>query len=401
MAAEHKAGTNTVTAILLGSILAWGILTLWVPARWARSIFEIALFALAAVTIIRRAWRGRGIGVHPIGVLLAVVTTWGVLQVAAGQTVYAWATWQAVLQWLASLVAFCLALEATRDARVRLWFLTAAVVFGCLLAVAATLGLITSPGRVFWLFPTGLDTAAVGPFLYKNQYAAFIEVVLPIALAQAIWDRRRSIGYVLVAAALFASVVAAGSRAGAILCLLEILLLPLIAWRRHRISGASLAKVAVLSLAAAVLLTAVVGWSMIWRRFEEPNPYSLRAELVQSSVEMTRDRPWFGFGLGTWSTVYPGYAHFDDGLFVNQAHNDWIQWAAEGGIPFALLLAVVAAASLPPAVRFLWGIGVPVVFLHGLVDYPMQQRPALAAFFFAMLGVLMAEAADRRCRPAP
>jgi hypothetical protein len=30
------------------------------------------------------------------------------------------------------------------------------------------------------------------------------------------------------------------------------------------------------------------------------------------------------------------------------------------------------------------------VFAHGLIDYPMQQRPALAAFFFAMIGALAA-----------
>jgi hypothetical protein len=33
------------------------------------------------------------------------------------------------------------------------------------------------------------------------------------------------------------------------------------------------------------------------------------------------------------------------------------------------------------------------VWLHALVDYPMQQRPALAAFFFALLGTLAATAA--------
>src|SRR5579863_5860044 len=40
--------------MLLAAILAFGILTLWVPARWALSVFQIALFALAAVRIVRR-----------------------------------------------------------------------------------------------------------------------------------------------------------------------------------------------------------------------------------------------------------------------------------------------------------------------------------------------------------
>jgi len=101
-------------------------------------------------------------------------------------------------------------------------------------------------------------------------------------------------------------------------------------------------------------------------------------------------RPLTGFGLGTWSEVYPGYARFDDGLFANQAHNDWAQWAAEGGVPFLLLMLGVAGGAIRPAFRSLWGLGVFAVFLHCWVDYPMQQRPALAAFFFAMLGILAA-----------
>jgi hypothetical protein len=41
------------------------------------------------------------------------------------------------------------------------------------------------------------------------------------------------------------------------------------------------------------------------------------------------------------------------------------------------------------------------VFVHSWVDYPMQQRPALAAFFFAMLGILMAyRSAERPSRSA-
>ena len=71
---------------------------------------------------------------------------------------------------------------------------------------------------------------------------------------------------------------------------------------------------------------------------------------------------------------------------MNQAHNDWLQWAAEGGIPMLILMLFVVARSAGPAIRSLWGIGILAVFVHALVDYPFGQRPALAAFFFALLG---------------
>jgi O-antigen ligase len=212
--------------------------------------------------------------------------------------------------------------------------------------------------------------------------------VLPLAIVQAILDRRRSVLYVIVAATLFASVVAGGSRAGSIICLTEIVLTPMVAYHGRLINGRMLARVLAGCVTTVILMTAVVGWETIWNRLQEPNPYSLRWELVRSSLEMIRERPVAGFGLGTWSDAYPAHAHFDDGHFVNQAHNDWVQWAAEGGVPFFLIMLAIVVLSVRPAVKSLWGIGVLAVFVHCLVDYPMQQRPALAAFFFALLGTV-------------
>ena len=66
-----------------------------------------------------------------------------------------------------------------------------------------------------------------------------------------------------------------------------------------------------------------------------------------------------------------------------------LPYIAVAMISFVLLVILaIALWSVPPAVQSLWGIGMLAVFLHCLVDYPMQQRPALAAFFFAMLGCI-------------
>ena len=54
-------------------------------------------------------------------------------------------------------------------------------------------------------------------------------------------------------------------------------------------------------------------------------------------------------------------------------------------------MLAIAVWAVRPAVRSLWGIGMLAVFAHCLVDYPMQQRPALATFFFVLLGTLPAE----------
>jgi O-antigen ligase len=110
---------------------------------------------------------------------------------------------------------------------------------------------------------------------------------------------------------------------------------------------------------------------------------------------MVRDRPWMGSGLGTWPIVFPRYAAFDSGLVMPAAHNDWLQWAAEGGLPFALLLGIFAALLWKPAVQSIFGIGTIAFLLHALVDFPMQLRPALAAWFFAIAGTAAAWRTDR------
>jgi O-antigen ligase len=364
--------------------LWFGILTLGVEARWALAAFDLALFALAAALVLGRRFAVR---LHPVAVLLAAAAAWGCAQFAFGSSVDPQRTLEAALGWLTNCVAFSLALSLTSHRAQRQRFLTAQLVFALLLSIGAVVDFFT--------------ISRLGPFAYRNQFAAYIESILGLAIAASIWDRRRPWVWALAGAALFASVVAAGSRAGSILCLVELIALPLAAFVRGWIPGRSLVRVAVLSVAAAAALVAVVGWETIWRRLQEPNPYALRADLVRSSLDMARERPLLGFGLGAWSAAYPGYARFDDGSFVNQAHNDWIQWADEGGVPLLAAMLAIAAMLARPAARSLWGLGLMAVFVHALVDYPFQQRPALAAFFFAMAGALAAEVTSSPERSSP
>jgi O-antigen ligase len=88
---------------------------------------------------------------------------------------------------------------------------------------------------------------------------------------------------------------------------------------------------------------------------------------------MAPEHPISGFGLGTYPIVYPAYARFDSGRFVNHAHNDWAEWAVEGGIPLLFAMGALAFANVGPSLRSGWGIGLLAVFAHALVDYPFQR----------------------------
>ncbi len=370
------------------TLLFLGILTLWVPGFWAVGLFRVAVFSLALGWSLLVAFKSVPVHVAlPLWPLAAAVC-WPLVQLAAGTTIYRWETWNSLWSWMAVFVCFFLALQLTSSANRLRRFLQAVVWFSFLLSGMSLLQMFTSGGKIFWMFPSGYTDHVLGPFVYQNQYAAFIELTLPVALFFAVFSKTDRMVYSLMSAVMMGSVVASASRAGTLLVVIEGLAVPVAAWRMRllsgRAAGAVLLKISALLAVAAV----VVGAAAVWNRFLLSDPYFLRREVLNSAMQMVRDRPVMGFGLGTWATAYPGYAIFDPGAVINQAHNDWMQWAVEGGLPFFALMLTFAALLLRPAFRSVWGLGVIAVLLHCLVDYPLQQRPALAAFFFAVAGAV-------------
>jgi O-antigen ligase len=153
--------------------------------------------------------------------------------------------------------------------------------------------------------------------------------------------------------------------------------------REAKVVGAVLAGLALLAGVAA----AIAGTDQIRARFDEKNPYEVRRQLFDSTLKLIAERPGMGYGMGTWRAVYPRAATFDSALLANEAHNDWAQWASDGGVPFALLMAALTIWIARPAVTSIWGMGVLSVMLHSYVDYPIRE-PALAFLWFTMAGAV-------------
>jgi O-antigen ligase len=174
----------------------------------------------------------------------------------------------------------------------------------------------------------------------------------------------------------------------------ELIVVPGLAWTRSYFSRGKMRMTTGIWL-LVFIFTAVVGWTVLWNRFQDPDPLKGRREILAASLKMVRAKPYFGFGLGNYQNAYPKFATVDFGSIVNHAHNDWVEWAAEGGIPFSLLVLCIAAWSVPKAVKSLWGIGVLMVFVHSVVDFPLQD-PVLELWLFVLLGVLAAENSAQR-----
>jgi O-antigen ligase len=372
-------------AIILLTIVA-GTLVLWIRARWTTTIPEVSLCALAAawclLFITRRNRARTSFALIPV----AGVIVWAGFQLLIGSTIYAWQTRMAILYWSANFAALFTGLQSFSDTLLRARFLRALLVFGFVICIFSTLQGMTTDARIFWLFQSDYKGFYIfGPFPYHNHYAAFIELLLPIALYNALTDRAGRFFYVLVAATMYASVIAAASRAGFALTTAEIIVVPAVTMRRWKISRKPLLGAGAVLAGMVLLLAVSAGPGLLIGRFGLSDP--VRREFDLSSVAMAKDHLLLGVGLGNWPVAYPGYARFDNGHYANQAHNDWAQWTVEGGIPLAALMLCLACWAIPRAVRSGWGAGIAAILIHCLIDYPIS-RSAIAVIFFVLVAAV-------------
>jgi O-antigen ligase len=356
---------------------------------WAIAAFQLAIVGLAAAFAALRTFSPEPLGRHPLVLVPLGMAGLAATQLAAGSTVSSYLTERASLEWITHAAAVWLAIQFASDsAIVRRWRLAMVIFTGAI----CTLGLVqnfTSQGRVFWLFDSGYQDLVLGPFVYRNKYAQFAELTIPFALFLS--HERPGLRWWMwsVVAIQIAGIVAVGSRSGMAIVALELVCFALLTpfWG---IAGRQKLRRARFLLPAATALVAglaLADWQFLGERFKTEPLQDLRWPMMRASLAMIADRPLTGFGLGTWATAYPAYALYDDGTRVNQAHCDWLQWPCEGGPAALVLMLGLAAAAFVGARKNPWAIGVCFVFLHGLVDYPMQQVPQFASLVLAVLAV--------------
>jgi O-antigen ligase len=381
---------KTFSAAVLWTTIAVSVVVMWVQARWPTSVPEIAAFGLAAVWIVACLIGRSRLQVSPVLIPLGAVVFWGILQIGAGSTVFAWRTKVADLYWAGNLAVVFAALQTFDGSRVRAKFFRALLIFGFAVAVISPLQSLNPDNKVFWLFERPQTFwIPFGPFPYTNQYAAFIELLLPVALFFALTEERWRTFYVLAAAVMYTSVIAAASRMGLALTTAEMLIVPALVARSRKLSLRRIRTAAILFAGIFVMLILAAGPAKVLEKLMADDPYGIRRDFTSTSLEMIQAKPLLGFGLGNWATAYPKFAHIDDGLYANEAHNDWAQWAVEGGLPLFAIMLGLAIFCVPRALRSGWGFGVAAVFVHCLVDYPIQ-RTAVAVVFFAMIGAICA-----------
>lgn len=124
-----------------------------------------------------------------------------------------------------------------------------------------------------------------------------------------------------------------------------------------------------------------------------------RMEANREGLDMIRTAPWTGMGGGAWFTAFPQWRAWNHGFF-DHAHNDYIQFAVEYGIPATLLLGLFVLLCAGRAVtqlatrqdRLILGaafaalMGAIAMGIHASVEFNLQI-PANAVTFLVLLAL--------------
>ncbi len=259
----------------------------------------------------------------------------------------------------------------------------ACLAFSCLRARLLTMaGLCAAVGVIGALSMAWQHWAF--PFQNRNHYAVFCELSLPLLVYA--WRRTEGRYYLAAAAVMVAAALAGGSRTGAVLLLVEVVALA--GWRNLAVSVPAVAV-------AASMFVLLAGGA----RITEPLKGDHRLEIWTSTVEMIAAKPAVGWGAGTFTRIYPAYAKFDNGEFVNAAHSDWLEWGSEYGAPAATLVLAGLCWWLRKTIHFTPSWGILVGALHATVDFPFHL-PGLLAFAAALAGSIEAHGTSIQTKSA-
>ncbi len=372
----------------------------WRVERFYLSIFECGMLLLVCVWLVRTARGEARLAVHPVVAAMLLLPCIGALQIATGVSIYPWRTANATLETgtyaAAGWLGYRFAQRMGFPARFR-----RVLIFTALgVAVVSLLHWYTSPGQLLWWWPNPYALRTPFPLLNHSHFAALME----LAAAAAIWEAMRGRGsyplYTWAAAIMAGAVWAAGSRSGSVIVTAELAGALWLSVRGKPAKSFFRRRALVIAM-PVVLMIAGIGWQGLVERVSGQSQDNLRPIFARATWEMVKARPWEGFGLGTWETVYPAYMETDTGYYVEHAHNDWLEWMSEGGVLYAAAMLFSAIWAVRRAGWQPWCLGVVGVFLQAIVEFPLH-KPAVAAWQFAMLGCLAGsrDSQDMEVRPS-
>ena len=292
------------------------------------------------------------------------------------------------------------------------------VFLGMAISLYAIFQFVMKSQRIWWTTNPYYPGRGTGTFIYPNNLAGFLEMIIPLGLCMVMIGRFSHLTKILVGYAVVVMLAGVGvtfSRGGwlvtgmTLIAVCAVLLLQ----RDYRLKG--LALLAVLLICGIFLFPKA-------REIEEHvrnavagqhNVDDMRFSIWWSATKMWQDHPWWGVGPGHFDYRFSEYRLPDVQLRAGYAHNDYLNTLADWGVAGA---ALVASAW----VLLYWGIfrswkqvrggrddfsrknssklalligaslGLAAILMHSMVDFNMQM-PANAIMAITMMALLSSQ----------
>jgi O-antigen ligase len=282
---------------------------------------------------------------------------------------------------IALALAFAMLLQYT-NTRNRMVALAYAVI--AIALASAVFGMIR---QLYQSHPKGFLLASLpmnagyGQFINKNHFAYLAEMALGLLLgliAGRAVSRSRSLVYIAIALPIWTALVLSNSRGGILAMISQVIFLLLImniGWKRATkfaaISPAQRIGSLALKLVLGVALVFGIVVGMIWIGGEplanrlssvrgeissQPADTSRvdRRSIWAATLRMWRDHPLAGAGLGGYWIAITRYHDGSGEMVPQQAHNDYLELAASGGIvgvAFMIWFLIIASRQAMEQLR--------------------------------------------------
>jgi O-antigen ligase len=312
---------------------------------------------------------------------------------------------------------------------------TLAAVICTLGVVVALVGIISKPfyaGKIYGIWEPLMGGRPFGPFVNPNHFAGWMLMALPVTFGllcavvaraaprsdagwrdRVIWlsSPHASKAIVVGAAAIVmaVSLVLTMSRSGMMAFAVAVAITGWFATRRLP-NGAKRTIVSAYLAGLVLLSVASVGAETISSRFGSANPatINLRLPIWRDTVAIARDFWLTGTGLNTYGVATLFYQTAEPEYHLREAHNDYLQLAAEGGLLLSIPVACAVVVFVMQVRRRFRGsqgssywirlgavTGIVAIALQSVVDFSLQM-PGNAALFAVLGGLALHHDRSRR-----
>lgn len=297
----------------------------------------VAFLMLALISVLYFAYQSKEkINLSDINIMMIIITIWMLISILWSRIPYLSiiTSW-----WLVTPALACWIFVLTQQKK---------EVYKYFMGTVFVIGVLQSLVALYQFFIQ--ETLPNGFFIYKNLLGSFLvlQIFVLSGLYFIFYKEKKRTSYALLLLIFFlAFVVGIIQSRGVYLSLFLSMSLFFVIAHNLKIARQSIITLFVTMVLAFICAEIVTMSGMSQRIMTLEQPFSAgtsRFLIWQGCLEMIRDYPFWGTGLGTYWLMWPPYRLPLDTSGGYFAHNDYIQLWIEGGFPLLMLVLILMSA---------------------------------------------------------